>query len=105
MSMTIRGHSVSTRKDELDRGNNLATGEVGILEIDGLVGILEIDGFVAAVFEALGEAAAAAVVVPDDSWGPSAGVFSSVAATVVANAVVESLSSMMAEKSRVVDLV
>lgn len=99
MSMTIRGHSVSTRKDELDRGNNLATGEVGILEID--------DGLVAAGFEALGEAAAAAamvVVVPDDSWGPLAGVFSSVAAVVVANVVAESLSSMMAEKSRVVDL-
>jgi hypothetical protein len=98
MSMTIRGHSVSTRKDELDRGNNLATGEVGILEIDELV---------AAVFEAPGEAAAAAaVVVPDDSWdwGPLAGVFSSVAAVVVTNVVVESLSSMMAEKSRVADL-
>jgi phosphohistidine swiveling domain-containing protein len=98
MSMTIRGHSVSTRKDELDRGNNLATGEVGILDIDGLVAV------VSEASEALEKTAGAAVVVSDDSWGPFAGVLSSVAAVVVSNMGVESLSSIMAEKSRVVDL-
>mmetsp|Transcript_30578 Transcript_30578/g.73357 ORF Transcript_30578/g.73357 Transcript_30578/m.73357 type:complete len:117 (+) Transcript_30578:2861-3211(+) len=36
MSMTINGHSVKTRKDELDLGHNRATGEVTILVMVGL---------------------------------------------------------------------
>ena len=36
MSMTISGHSVKTRKDVLDFGDSLATGEVDILGMVGL---------------------------------------------------------------------
>ena len=71
----MRGHSVSTRKDEFDFGDILATGETGIFAIDGLVKVCV---GVATACEALFGVVVVVVVVGAGVWGPFAGVTTSV---------------------------
>ena len=52
ISITIRGHSVKTRKEEFERGESLATGDAGILDMEGLAiapdGLRKLDALILA---------------------------------------------------------